>query len=46
LDRTQTEALARLAKLEFTPGELERFAGDMGSILEFVCRPRPTFRAS
>lgn len=38
MDRTQTEALARLAKLEFTPWELELFAGDMGSILEFVNR--------
>jgi aspartyl-tRNA(Asn)/glutamyl-tRNA(Gln) amidotransferase subunit C len=36
LERKQIEDLAKLAKLEFTPEELDRFAGDMGDILGFV----------
>ena len=36
MDRKQIEDLAKLAKLEFSPEELDRFTQDMGNILEFV----------
>ncbi|MFZ5974815.1 MAG: Asp-tRNA(Asn)/Glu-tRNA(Gln) amidotransferase subunit GatC [Bacillota bacterium] len=36
MDRKQIEDLAKLAKLEFSPEELDRFTKDMGNIIGFV----------
>lgn len=36
MERKQIEDLAKLAKLEFSPEELDRFTTDMSNILGFV----------
>ena len=36
IDRAEVLALARLAHLDLTPDEIERFHGDLGTILAYV----------
>ncbi len=38
LDKAQVEAIAELAQLGLTPGEIEELRGELASILEFVAQ--------